>query len=398
MYGQEITHFDFVLDIDMKAKKIHVEGDMQVDFKQTDTIVLVLYKYSTIHSILSGNVTIEYIFDTASPPPMFVPDGRNLTLVKPPGSPSKQQVNIEYECDMHTLGGWANSFHDYWTELNLYCAWFPTNFNSGAFTAETKVTTDIGFDITGSGIVSREKGYWKMVQPWPAYDIIIIASSKLDSRVMKQDNAHIEAVYHDFTESGADSVIQECEFAMDFYQELFGKSDSTYLKFILSPFDQGGGYARKNFIVMRTKTFNMHTRKGIGHEMAHFWWSNAETSSWEDWLNEAFAEYSMLMYLRERLGQVVFDEYIALYQDKTKDTPPIYNIDRNGPDAYNVLYNKGSLILHQLEQKMGQEEFKNFLRMTADNKISNTADLLSMLTNNFSGELSIWLESKIKTE
>jgi hypothetical protein len=45
----------------------------------------------------------------------------------------------------------------------------------------------------------------------------------------------------------------------------------------------------------------------LTHEVAHFWWSGAPSVTWENWLNEAFAEYSALMYVRKFEGVEAFD-------------------------------------------------------------------------------------------
>jgi len=37
------------------------------------------------------------------------------------------------------------------------------------------------------------------------------------------------------------------------------------------------------------------------------WWANAPVNSWEDWLNESFAEYSALMAVRELFGAERFE-------------------------------------------------------------------------------------------
>ncbi len=123
----------------------------------------------------------------------------------------------------------------------------------------------------------------------------------------------------DFSDSDGDSILAECKYVMNLFQKSFGKMDSTYLRFVIAPFNQGG-YSRKNFVCMRSKNFNLNTAKGIAHEIAHFWWNNAVTTTWEDWLNEAFAEYSMLLYIRERKGLEEFNKQIADY----KIEPAIY--------------------------------------------------------------------------
>jgi hypothetical protein len=208
---------------------------------------------------------------------------------------------------------------------------------------------------------------------------------------------YVETIFDDFPKSSSDSLLTECEFVVNYYKSLFGGTDSTYLKFIIVPFE-GGGYSRKNCIVMRSKKFDLHLKRGIGHEIAHFWWSNANVTSWEDWLNESFAEYSMLMYLRERFGQDVFDGQIEGYKTNVANTPPVWGIDRNAKEAYTVLYEKGSLILYELEQKMGQVQFNEMLKSVAENEVKTTEELLGLLEKKYSKELRDWLVNALKTK
>jgi hypothetical protein len=261
-----------------------------------------------------------------------------------------------------------------------------------------QIYIDEGYEISGSGKVSREEDMWLMYQTWPAFDIILIASNDLHTELIEKEKNTFETVYNNFPENDADSVIDECEFALNLFQDLFGQTDSTYLKFVLSPFEKGGGYSRKNFIVMRTLEYDMQLQGGIAHEMAHFWWKNADVTTWEDWLNESFAEYSKLIYFRERLGQEVFEESIREFTEMVKDTPPIYKIDRNSDQAYYVLYCKGALILNQMEEMMGTDEFYQFLRKVSENKIGQTSKLLAFIEEEYSKDLSQWLDNMLKTE
>jgi aminopeptidase N len=158
-----------------------------------------------------------------------------------------------------------------------------------------------------------------------------------------------------------------------------------------------GGYSRKNFFCLRTKNFSLYTEKGIAHEIAHFWWHNAPADTWEDWLNEAFAEYSMLVYIRERKGNETFRKIVEEYKSKTKDLPPVWGIGRNSPEAYSVLYEKGSLLLYEFEEKVGKEVFFNFLKDVVRNQISNTNDLIELAEKKLSKSVGLWFKEKLKT-
>ncbi|WGL15662.1 M1 family metallopeptidase [Microbulbifer bruguierae] len=112
----------------------------------------------------------------------------------------------------------------------------------------------------------------------------------------------------------------------------------------------------------------------IAHELAHSWSGNLVTNaSWRDlWLNEGFTTY-----LTNRIMQFVYgDERYKMEMalgyddlqadlDDREDKDEIMAIDMRGRDPdevfSNIPYEKGSLFLYELEQKVGRENFDNFL-------------------------------------
>lgn len=396
--AQEISSYNLKLQIDVPSKKVFIDGLITADFKNRDTLNLILWQYSSIKEINNSDKNIKYYFDTSTASPiMYIPTGRRLVIVKSGKESSKQSLNFNYSCDFSTLSGWANSFTENWIELNFYCAWFPVNLGYSNFNSKLSIYVNDGYSVTGSGIVLKKKDFWEMKQPWGSFDNVIIASRSLQSKSLKKNFLYIEADYssEDFSESDSDSVLNECKNVLNLFEEIFGRRDSTYLKFVIAPFDMGG-YSRRNFVCLRSKSFNLYTEKGIAHEIAHFWWHNAPAGTWEDWLNEAFAEYSMLVYIRERKGDKEFLQFVEEYKNKTKDLPSIWGIERNSEDAYSVLYEKGSLILYEFEEKVGKDLFFNFLKDVVKNKISNTNDLLELAEKKLSKDASKWLEDKLK--
>ncbi len=396
--AQKKEVFDLELRIDAENKKISVEGNATADFKNNDTLKLVLWKYSSIKKIESLESKINYFFDTLSASPaMYIAGGRSLYVIKPKGSHTIQNISFSYECDMKELKGWANSFQENWIELNYYSAWYPVGLKTGDAKSKIKIYTGDKYFVSGSGIISKADGYWLMEQPWNWFDNVVIVSDNLKSKKFSKDGASIEVVYNTYPEAGADSIISECKFALELFEKLFGKIDSTQLRFAIAPFEIGGGYSRKNFICMRTTQYNHNTLRGIGHEIAHFWWNKAVTSTWEDWLNESFAEYSMLVYFRERFGQDFYNKQIDEYLESIKDTPAIWSISRNDNQAYVVLYQKGAVILHEFEKHVGSQKFFNFLKMVNEQKVSNTNDFMKLVENIFSVETKNWFEAKLKS-
>ncbi len=396
--AQEALSHDIAVSVDARHRAILVHDSMCIDFQGKDSLSLVLWKNTQIHSITLGHVPATYTFDTSSPSPiMYIPNGRKLVIVNSNPRSGVQSLSFDYRCDMKYLRGWAKSFSDSWIELNFYSAWFPVCLTGNNFSSRIAIAIDSTYVVGGSGIVTPAKTGWHMVQPWSSYDNVIVASPHLKNKVLRSGDATIEVDYTDFPESAADSVIAECGYALRLYEKLFGAIDTTYLKFVVTPVEKGGGYSRRNFVSLGTRQFDLYTRTGIGHELAHFWWRNAGTSTWEDWLNESFSEYSMLVYLRERLGEDVFRNQKEEYESHTVRTPPIWGIARNDTSAYNVLYEKGALILCETENKVGRDRFFDLLREVSSRKIRTTAELLDLVDVRISKNVRSWLETELRT-
>ena len=114
------------------------------------------------------------------------------------------------------------------------------------------------------------------------------------------------------------------------------------------------------------------------HETAHQWWGNLVTpaSSRDNWLMEALANYSALMYLEKKKGHEtldrILDDYRAHLTSKTVDGrliesagPITWGIRLSSsqfPNAWQVItYEKGSWIIHMLRVRLGDERFRALL-------------------------------------
>jgi Peptidase family M1 domain len=110
------------------------------------------------------------------------------------------------------------------------------------------------------------------------------------------------------------------------------------------------------------------------HETAHQWWGNVVTSAGyhDEWLMEALADYSALLYLENKEGSqpvgLALDTYKVNLLEKTtgdktvESTGPIVLGMRlensQTPQAYHAItYGKGSWIMHMLRRRMGDERF-----------------------------------------
>lgn len=393
----EVQFYDLKVNIDVNSRKVEVEGYTDVDFRGHDSIVFILWKNTSIHDIKYKEQEVRYIFDTVSASPsMFIPNGKKLILLKPDNSPDKQKIYFNYESYMQNVSGWGKSFNDDWIEIGFYTAWYPVNLNSRNAFSNLQISITDGYRVSGSGFVKKNGNIWEMNHNWPIYDNVIIASKDLKSKKIQEGSAVIEIVYTTFPEVDLDSVISECKNVLNFYKKVYGIKDSAYVKFVICPVKGGGGYGRKNYISLKAGGFSDYLIKGIAHEMAHFWWNKANPDTWHDWLNEAFAEFSMLLYTKNKYGDIEYNNYIDAYRVDASNSCPIWGIDRDTPEAYTALYEKGSLILNDFEQKIGSERFFKFLSLVLHSKIETTNDFLDIVEKEISVDLRNWFESRLK--
>ncbi len=392
-----VKRYDILLDIDVERKTLAVIVMAQIDFKGRESIDFTLWKNSTINHIRYKKKELTYSFDTnAKSSNTYIRQGAPLRLSAPKKRGSCS-ITFDYTCNLDSLDTWMSSIEKDWVQLGYYMAWFPINSDSRDFTARVSVSINKGYTVSGSGIVLRKGDKWVLSQPWGAFDLQIVASPSLKSKKMTSDGHTFEVVYTEFADADADSALVACSEALQFYTRLFKTIPSNeYMKFLVVP-RHGGGISRKNFITYATRRFNEHFKTAIGHELGHFWWNKASTFSWEDWLNEGFAEFSMLWYIKCHFDKHVFDCYLEACRENARHACPIYEVDRDAPEAYDALYNKGALILFDLEQKVGELRFFEFMQGVAEREITSTAALLQYAEKKFGKETREWIENRIKS-
>jgi hypothetical protein len=110
------------------------------------------------------------------------------------------------------------------------------------------------------------------------------------------------------------------------------------------------------------------------HEVAHQWWGNvvAASSYHHEWLMEALASYSGLLFLEKRNGPKASEAILEQYRrgllakgpdgEPSESEGPVVQGRRlessNNPAAWMaVMYGKGTWIIHMLRRRMGDERF-----------------------------------------
>jgi aminopeptidase N len=113
----------------------------------------------------------------------------------------------------------------------------------------------------------------------------------------------------------------------------------------------------------------------IFHEMVHMWFGNLVTMKWwnDIWLNESFADY--LSYYAMSKGKLFPDAFEfqfsrkewAYMQDQLSTTHPIVGSAEDTADAFSnfdgISYAKGASVLKQLTYYIGEDKFRDGIRL-----------------------------------
>ncbi|MEA1885711.1 MAG: hypothetical protein U9N72_00660 [Bacteroidota bacterium] len=102
------------------------------------------------------------------------------------------------------------------------------------------------------------------------------------------------------------------------------------------------------------------------------------------------------MVIRELHGNEYFEEWIERKREQSEGTDPVWQYDRNGEQAYTILYNKTPLLLYELESRIGIDQFRQLMWDLLINRVSTTYEFKRILENLEGKETADWFLGRLK--
>lgn len=153
---------------------------------------------------------------------------------------------------------------------------------------------------------------------------------------------------------------------------------SSYGTVSVFPFPYGG-MEHQTMVTQNRFWLNDEQDAGFVHEMGHHWFGDAMTcATWADiWMNEGGASYTEAIYLENLEGKQSYRNVIerqvkeVLKRNPDNAAKPIYAVPMStffGDDTY-LIYDKASIVLHQMRLNLGDEQFFRVLKeIIAENR------------------------------
>lgn len=388
----QVEHYDMRVALDVGKKWLSVEGMMRIDFARKPYIDLALWGQTEITDLsLDGHKgRYDFLPDSTF---IWMDQAKRLRIYNPGGN--RHKVHFAYTSRLDDIEAWMAACDSSFVQLSMYMPWFPCDPDNGHFTGDIDFSIDHTFELTASGIVSRNGNQWHIHQPWKGFDFEIIASPNLKRHKVANGRRTFEIDYIDFDSADLDSLSHACEKIYNYYSQLYGTiPDVEGMKVVLLPHGDGA-ISRQNFIVSNAHFYNEYLFTLMAHELGHFWWKYAPTSNWLDWMNESFAEYSSLRAVQRFLGNAVFNDYINACRELTRRSCQLYGLKRDFPRAHMHFYDKGALLLYDLQQGVGERPFRNFMHRLAKKHASTHEELMRIATSTLGAQWARWIEDRL---
>ena len=244
-----------------------------------------------------------------------------------------------------------------------------------------------GFEVISNTPLLRREGGAFEFQPTPLMSVYLLhwTICKL-GKVTQETRGHQVSVYYLNPEDASEKCTLACS-ALDYYEDFFGLA-YVLPKLDLIPVHRLKVRAMENWGAI---TFHAHLLENqrrlepgefvrncrtVCHEISHMWFGNLVTMQWWDdlWLNEGFARFMehkclAAIHPEYQLDTLFLKDVLEpmLGHDMLPDTHPVIQQCSDPEQIDNIFdvisYGKGSCIARMLEGLMGEEKFREGIRV-----------------------------------
>jgi hypothetical protein len=156
----------------------------------------------------------------------------------------------------------------------------------------------------------------------------------------------------------------------DMLEEWLGpRGTDSPLRFVITPRQQGGAYARAGMVVVgggypTELSLRNAVLQAMCHEICHDWFCKASPMTYDNWVDEALAEFCSIMIVNDYVN----DDFLSSHASKIRDRlekagslPSIKSLVRDKDESYAAFYYRGFLLLNEVAESVGVSKFREVI-------------------------------------
>lgn len=265
-------------------------------------------------------------------------------------------------------------------ELFIDHMWFPVGAD-----IQTRFTLDAEIDglapdmvTVAQGDVTRTDTGVRIRRDFIDIDLPLVAMRGLS----RAEAPGVEFFARDLESRLSTLYVRHSEGAARYFGEWFGPLVRP-VRMALVPRERTMAYARTGYTVFSEggssgpDVTDAGPARHAAHEVAHAWWMIASPITDDFWLVESTAEYCAIRYVEATFGVEAAERMLASKREASADAGPVMG---NGRPGRIQLYQKGPLLLFDLERRIGRPAMDRLMAEMIRQPIHTTEVFLALLT------------------
>ncbi|SFN45283.1 Por secretion system C-terminal sorting domain-containing protein [Bizionia echini] len=375
------------LELSVDPDVAFISGDVTTYFEAKEALSEITFELTdnmTVSQVTQRGVSLSFVHNSDDEVVITLPQVQNINVL--------DSLTISYSGNPESsgFGSFEQATHNgtpvIWTLSEPFGAkgWWPCKqdlidkidsidvyLNTPQFTPnnEEYIAVSNGLEISQTLTGNSKTTRFKHNYPIPAYLIAIAATNyTVYSHEVANNGTPFDIVNYVYPEdlAYAQASTPITVDIMNVFATLFETYPYANEKYGHAQFGWGGGMEHTTVSFMGSFGQNL-----VAHELAHQWFGNKITcGSWKDiWLNEGFATYLTGLAVENLNGNANFT---AFKQDRinsivSQPGGAVYLADSDTTSVSRIFssrlsYNKGSMVVHMLRKKLGDETFFQAMR------------------------------------
>jgi hypothetical protein len=415
------THYDLSCEIVPQRGVLRVKGEVHIPVPQTKFLFVLNrgLKWKDVSQRISDETHPVNLYrtDELEVPRFYNGELWAVETTEQLGNKEEQMV-IEFEysghihpprkdSEMPKMGYIKNDF----VELACYSAWYPVPLSMEtymSFQVSLESPSDWTWDANGthSGTETSDKtSVWTWKQDRQVNDLVLVG--------MPLHNAHIDSSSFFWgtkemvgSQKVFDKHIHKLRVMLEDW--LGPRGTEAPLRFVITPRQQGGAYARAGMVVVgggypTESSLRNAVLQAMCHEICHDWFCKASPLTYDNWVDEALAEFCSIQIVNDYVNEDFLSSRITKTKErleKAGELPAIKELIRDKDESYAAFYFRGFLLLNEVAESVGASKFREvigkFARICTQSE-SITSDVFLNLVQDKLGKKSRsrmerWLE------